>query len=81
MPACGVYPAIGEQQLVKGKWANVGPAYTCAFPSRPISLAPGDSMRLNWHFAPGQYRLVLAVASNSTWTDEAIGTSAAVVIP
>lgn len=81
MPACGVYPAIGEEQLVKGKWANVGPAYTCAFPSRPIALASGDSLRLNWYFAPGQHRLVLAVASNSTFTDESIGTSAAVSIP
>lgn len=81
MPACGIYPAIGEEQLVKGKWANVGPAYTCAFPSRPIALASGDSLRLNWYFAPGQYRLVLAVASNSTFTDESIGTSAAVSIP
>jgi hypothetical protein len=80
LQACGVYPAIGDQQLVNGKWVNMGPAYTCAFPSQSIPLAPGDSLRLNWYFATGQHRLVLAVASNSTFTDEAIGTSAAVVI-
>ena len=81
LQACGNYPAIGDQQLVKGQWANMGPAYTCAFPSRPIPLAPGDSLRLNWYFAAGQHRLVLGVASDPTFTDEGLDTSAAVFIP
>ena len=81
LQACGVYPAIGEQQLVKGKWVNMGPAYACAFPSLPIPVAPGDSVRLNWYFTAGQRRLVLAVASNSAFTDEALDTSAGVSIP
>ena len=81
LQACGAYPAVGEQQLVKGKWVSMGPAYTCAFPSQSIPLAPGDSLRLNWYFAAGQHRLVLAVAGNSTFTDEELDTSAAVSIP
>src|SRR5215510_292502 len=76
LQACGTFPAFGEQQLVNGVWVNVGPALACVFTPGPITLAAGDSVQVNWWFAPGTRRLELAVAGKSDLSDEAVDRSA-----
>ena len=74
--ACGPSPKLVEQQLVNGEWVNVGPAVDCVFPSNPIQLAPGDSLRFNQFFANGTRRIGIGVAGNEALSDEAFDTSA-----
>ena len=79
--ACGPSPHLIEQQLVNGEWANVGPAVDCVFPSTPIQLAPGDSLRFNQFFARGTRRIGVGVGGNQTLSDEAFDTSASFEVP
>jgi hypothetical protein len=78
---CGPHPAFGEQQLVGGKWSNIGPAISCVFGPASGPLAPGDSIRINEFFAAGRRRLVLTVASVPSMADAALATSAAFDVP
>lgn len=78
---CGPSPSIVEQQLVNGKWENVGPAVTCAMPNIAIPLAPGDNIRVNGFFAAGTRRIALIVASGASLADAALDTSASFDVP
>jgi hypothetical protein len=51
---CGTGPALSEQQFLNGQSVNVGPAISCAFAPGPITIAAGDSLRLNWSLGTGR---------------------------
>jgi hypothetical protein len=76
-PNCGAPAGITEQELVNGMWVTVGPVigYACTT-NGPTTLAAGDSIQLNWIFAPGRRRLVTTVASSASLTDPAPDASA-----
>jgi hypothetical protein len=78
--ACGTQPAFVEQQLVRGAWENVGPAASCAFPSTPIPVAAGDSLRFNAFYASGTRRIGIGIADNPSLSGEEFGASPAFVI-
>ena len=80
LQACGTYPALGQQQLVNGRWVNVGPAIACVYTPGPIALAAGDSVQVNMFFGAGTRRLELAVAGRADMSDEAVATSASFAI-
>ena len=74
--ACGTQLAASEQEVQHGEWVNVGPAYSCAVTPGPITLAAGDSVRVNWWFLPGTRRILLGVSSTADQADEAQAMSA-----
>ena len=76
LATCGQGLAVAEEQFVSGKWVWVGPAVSCAFPSNPVALLPGDSTRFNWWFAAGRRRLGVTVASAVDMHDADLDTSA-----
>ncbi|HEV8497278.1 MAG TPA: hypothetical protein VGQ56_10470 [Gemmatimonadaceae bacterium] len=78
--ACGPRPAFVDQQLVGGAWVNVGPAASCTFPSTPIPVAAGDSLRFNAFYASGTRRVGVGVADNASLSGEEFAASAAFVI-
>jgi hypothetical protein len=78
---CGSAASLSEQVFVNGQWLDVptGVAVTCA-QSGPVTIAPGDSLRLNWFFQTGRRRLLLRVSTDATLSDVAIATSSSVVV-
>ncbi|HEV8411940.1 MAG TPA: hypothetical protein VGQ30_15655 [Gemmatimonadaceae bacterium] len=81
MQACGSTEYVFEQQLVDGKWQNVGPAITCAVGPQSIALAPGDTAQMNWFFASGRRRLALGIGGVADMSDAALDTSAEIDLP
>lgn len=80
LQTCGDYVQFREEQFVEGQWQWVGPAITCPINHGPITLAPGDSLQVNWWFASGTRRMVLA-GSTTDFRDSSVSTSASFVIP
>lgn len=80
VPLCGPLPAMDTQQFVKGKWVNVGPAVSCVAGPPSMVIAPHDSLRFNRFFAIGVWRLGVGASTDTTLVNEALSTSAAVVV-
>ena len=69
LPTCGTVLDFGTQQFESGQWVNVGPADACVFPSTPVALARGDSMRTNGQFTAGRWRLLISVSTTAAMGD------------
>ena len=80
VPLCGPLPAMATQQFVDGRWVNVGPAISCVAGPPSTAIAPHDSLRLNQFFALGVWRMGVGAATDTGLVNEALSTSAAVVV-
>ena len=80
VPLCGTLPAMGTQQLVDGKWVNVGPVASCVFGPPSMVIAPHDSLRFNSFYAAGIWRLSVGAATDTALVNEALSTSAPVIV-
>lgn len=80
VPLCGPLPAMGTQQLIDGKWVNVGPAASCVFGPPSMVIAPHDSLRFNSFFAAGIWRLSVGAATDTTLVNEGLSTSAPILV-
>ena len=80
VPLCGTLPAMGTQQLVNGKWVNVGPAASCVAGPPSMVIAPHDSLRFNQFFAVGVWRMSVGAATDTALVNEALSTSASTVV-
>ncbi|MBI1810081.1 MAG: hypothetical protein HYR75_09310 [Gemmatimonadetes bacterium] len=78
---CGTQAMLVEQQYVLGQWVNSGAAIICPVTPRQLSLAPGDSIRVNWYFASGRSRIVLGVGGRADLSDAALAAAAAIDVP
>ncbi len=80
LPGCQNSAVLNEQQLVGNQWINIAPAVTCPFTQTLITVAPGDSVRINRFFSAGERRLLLSVSTNPALDSAVLATSAAFVV-
>lgn len=78
---CGTVPLILIQHFINGQWFTQPINFACVAPLDAISLAPGDSIRMNQFFASGPVRVGVTVGTDANLSGELLSTSNGVVVP